>query len=644
MEESKNIFDIIESTDGKLKSLGYKSDPYKMNWIKGEKEWGTVIKPDTLDVTITRKITETGNLEECYCFKNTSDFPVFLQKRDIGIYLTFNDDYESAEICMKNRCHTHISCNGNSSYVMALRMGGEGKNLGLVTTEGGFSGYSVERRTKEGGWLDVVSNDRGDFIFHPDIEEMNPGEEAVIRWELFWFDDREDFQNRIVESVNTPILLADQCTYFKGEEIKFTVKCGEQVPESEIKVVCNGQQIPFSYDWKETYGTLQCKYRAEKEGECTVEVKIGVHRVTALFYICGEFEKLVRNRCRFIAQKQQYHGKAKTLEGAYLIYDNQDERIYYSHRDDHNGGRERVGMGALMALYLQKEKDEELLKSLDEYIQYVYRELYDKSTGIVCNDISRNLDWHRMYNYMWMVVFLMEVYHLTHQKTYLQDAYQTAKRYYLEGGETFYAIGTPVEELVQDLRSEKFDSEADDITERFLKHADFIAKTGKSYPPSEVTYEQSIVAPAVSCLIQAYNLTGNDKYLNAATEQMEILYLFNGRQPDYHLFENAIRHWDGYWFGKARMLGDTFPHYWSVLTGIAMIEYDKAKKTDFYEEIAKASLRGCLNLFTMDGKASCAMVFPESVNGEKAHFYDEWANDQDWALYYALKYQDILKK
>lgn len=28
-------------------------------------------------------------------------------------------------------------------------------------------------------------------------------------------------------------------------------------------------------------------------------------------------------------------------------------------------------------------------------------------------------------------------------------------------------------------------------------------------------------------------------------------------------------------------------------------------------------------------------------NGQRGQFYDVWANDQDWALYYALRVQDI---
>ncbi len=159
---------------------------------------------------------------------------------------------------------------------------------------------------------------------------------------------------------------------------------------------------------------------------------------------------------------------------------------------------------------------------------------------------------------------------------------------------------------------------------------------GINYPPSEVNYEQSIVAPAANILLQAYKIFGNEKYLKAVEKQMEILSLFNGRQPDYYLFETAIRHWDGYWFGKRRMLGDTFPHYWSVLTGQVYKTYAKILKDTEIDEKGEASIRGCLNLFDEEGFGSCAMVYPKTINGKQAEYYDPWANDQDWALYYIL--------
>lgn len=72
----------------------------------------------------------------------------------------------------------------------------------------------------------------------------------------------------------------------------------------------------------------------------------------------------------------------------------------------------------------------------------------------------------------------------------------------------------------------------------------------ENYPPHEVNYEQSIVAPAAAYLCDLYRLTGEEKYAQAARIQLAVLDLFQGFQPDYHMNEVAIRHWDGYWFGK----------------------------------------------------------------------------------------------
>lgn len=98
-------------------------------------------------------------------------------------------------------------------------------------------------------------------------------------------------------------------------------------------------------------------------------------------------------------------------------------------------------------------------------------------------------------------------------------------------------------------------------------------KNGLNYPASEVNYEQAIVAPSVMFLLQLYMETGRQKYLDGAKIQMPVLEAFNGKQPSYHLNEIAVRHWDGYWFGKREMWGDTFPHYWSTLSGAAFYLY-----------------------------------------------------------------------
>lgn len=43
-------------------------------------------------------------------------------------------------------------------------------------------------------------------------------------------------------------------------------------------------------------------------------------------------------------------------------------------------------------------------------------------------------------------------------------------------------------------------------------------------------------------LLQAYAITGSEEFMEEGRRQLAVLELFNGCQPDYHLFETAIRH------------------------------------------------------------------------------------------------------
>jgi hypothetical protein len=240
-----------------------------------------------------------------------------------------------------------------------------------------------------------------------------------------------------------------------------------------------------------------------------------------------------------------------------------------------------------------------------------------------------------------MSVFLLEMYGLTYDRRYLLDSGKVLLKYYEKGGGTFYAIGLPAEEVILELEQAEKKEMADELRKHLLQHADRILENGSHFPRSEVNYEQSIVAPAADILLQAYACTRERKYLAAAEDMLKLLLLFNGNQPDCHLYENAIRHWDGYWFGKRRLLGDTYPHYWSILTGVCLAKYTRLSGKELYRKRAEASLRGSLMLFSENGEASCAFLYPETVNGRPGHYRDPWANDQDWALYYAWKYRDF---
>jgi len=612
-----------------MRELINPGDQYQMNWIEGAAEWGTVKAPEGLDVKVTSE-REGDLIKERYTFTNCSGKDLFTSRRDIGIYTPFNDDYTTAEECVTNRCHTHIWCGGEVSYVMALRMGGEAPHLGLVLTEGSLCGYSVERD------LSRMSNDRGDFLLHPSPVRLVPGESFTVAWILFWHDGKRDFYEKLPQYCPRYMAVsAEHYVVFGGERIRITVQPAFAFAKQDVNIRCGGKPCGFTISG----GKILVDELPDDPGEYRYDIAVkGVHtfcRVLAQ----PELETLAARRCEFMVRNQQYHNPHSGLDGAYLIYDHEEGHIWYNRQYDRNGGRERIGMGLLLAKYLQRHVDDNLDQSLKAYIAYVERELLNAETGEVFNDYGRDNSYKRLYNDPWMSRFYLELYALYHEKKYVITAYRILKHFYDQGGARFYAIEIPLVQILAALRENGMTAEREELLRDFRAHCAFIMERGIRYPAHEVNFEQSISAPAAYLLLELYEATREERYLTAAKTQLDALELFNGLQPDYHLYETAIRHWDGYWFGKRRLYGDTFPHYWSALTANVYRAYADAAGDESYRVRAEAAYRSVLSLIHPDGSASCAYVYPVSVNGEPAEFYDPYANDQDWGLYFMLRYR-----
>ena len=625
--------------EGPLKLLKHGSDRYSMNWVKEDSPWGVHICPSGLRSDWDRFLEDDEVFVESYVFENITEFPVYLKDTDIGIAVSLPDYYSDAWECMRSCCHTHIWCGGADSWICAYRMGGEAPHLGMVLTDGSLSGYSIIRDEKK------RSNDRGSILLHPSPSIINPRQKLTVTMKWFWFTDRAEFERKKRSISPALSLKVDKAVCFIGEQVRLDAEWQDEretctlpeVMEHDKEIQFEKSQRNNRYEWHAN-GFLPVMEIGEQSIHLYRKGRESVLRIWG----SPDLDELVKNRCFFITEKQQETGGS--LDGAYLIYDNESEKRYYSHLDDHNAGRERMAMGSLLALWLQGKDGSEaemIRKSLDRHVRFVYRELLDSSTGNVFNDINRNQDWDRLYNYPWMGIFLLELYKLSKRIQYLEDAFHVLKAYYEKGGEFFYPIGLPSEEIIWELQKAGHDKEAAWLQEKLIRHADIILNNGTNFPKSEVNYEQSIVAPAADILLQAYACTRGELYLNSAEDMIGLLLLFNGEQPDYHMYENAIRHWDGFWFGKRRLYGDTFPHYWSVLTGVCLAKYTILTGKEKYRNRAQASLRGCLPLFDRTGRASCAFVYPETVNYTRAHYADPWANDQDWALYYAWRYREF---
>lgn len=612
-----------------MKELIFDDDKYKMNWIEGAVEWGTVKAPEGIKVVTEREKVSEGIVER-YIFTNATKWDIFTSLEDISVYTPFNDDYTISRECVERRCHTHIWCGENITYVMALRMGGEPPHLGLVLTDGSIGGYSVERD------LARISNDRGDFILHPAPTALAPGESFKIEWLLFRHEGKADFYKKL--SVLCPRYIsvrAEEYVIFKGEKIKIEIIPSFKFIGEEVVIQRNGRKIGFEI--KE--GIISVNENADAEGEYVYEISVNRIKTHCTVLVHIPLEELAYKRCRFIAEKQQYNNPHSRLDGAFLIYDNEEKHCYYNHTNDSNGARERVCMGILLAKYLRGHEDKSLKRSLDKYTEYLMREIYDSETGMVYNDCGRNNDFFRLYNFPWMSVFFLERFDLYHKKSDLENAYKIIKSFYKNGGEGFYAIELPIARIIRALNDMDMEGEKEELMKLFSVHCDKLLEYGINYPPHEVNYEQSIVAPAANILLQMYEITGEKRYFDGAKTQMGVLELFNGLQPDYHMHEVAIRHWDGYWFGKNRMYGDTYPHYWSALTANAYKAYGRITNDVSYAKKAESAYRAVLSLIHSDGTASCAYVYPTTVNGSKAHCFEPYANDQDWALYFMLRHR-----
>ncbi len=633
----KSIITQFSEATGGIKSIVCVEDKDKMNWCESTSDFGLIlgatvsdiVASDTevkavyhtqkLDVEVTRSLDD-GVVSEKYVFVNNTDSDVFIRRGEVGIITPFADQYENADLCMANRCNTHIWCGGNTSYICAVKMGKSDCCVGLVLKSGSLDSYST------GGWEEKnTSNNRCGFVLHPVPFDLRPGESYTLEWEVFACGDEDEFFATISEYDNIALAEAKTFTVYENEVIEFSLN--KKINE----VLLDGKRIDFSDNC--------VRYMPQRLGEHIFSIKFGAYTTIARFYVSTELEKLTEQRVRFIVENQQFNNPESRLDGAYLIYDNEENRMYFSNDlNDHNASRERIGMGLLIARWLQFHKDEKVYKSLMKYVDFIYREIYDAKTGCVYNTVGYVTKRLRLYNAPWVAEFFTELYWLTGDKKYLADMFKAERWFYENGGARFYPNATFVNNMIEALCDARMSEEVSELTGLYTLHAENMISNGTSYPKHEVNFEQTIVAPAVTHLQNMCMITGNEMFLKESEAHMEVLKRFNGHQPDYRLYETSIRHWDGFWFGKRRLYGDTFPHYWSTLTGVAFLERYKLTGEEEYLTKAIASVRSCLCLFTADGRASCAYIYPLFANGVRGEFYDSWANDQDFALYYIYKY------
>lgn len=564
-------------------------------------------------------------LNETYKFKNISGQELHLS--EIAINTPFNDNYPDAKTSCSQRCNAHIWTGGSDAYVNCMRMGGSAPHLGLAVNEGCINGYEIKERDMKKG----SSNYRGVIVLNSKDVTLQAGKEYVIAWTLFSHDGEDDFYKKLF-SAGKVTASSSKYVYEKGEEI--TVNFSSKNKLENVVVEANNKPIKFEYN---SDNTITAKYTPAETGDINFKLKYNEGKETGIQCLSlPKTDDLLRQRAYFIMNHQQVKDIENPLFGAYMVYDNETDSIYYNtaRRSDCSEGRERLGMGIFMARYYQETKDESVKESLLQYATFTDK--LQKENGSTFGNIKHS-DKNRAYNYPWLSTFQFEMFNVTKDKLWLEKGYRTIMAMFNRFGHSFYAIDIPV--FGADLlRENGYQLQADTLMYNYGKLADTYAANGLDYPKFEVNYEQSIVAPSVIHLLTMYLSTNDNKYLEAANKQMIPLEAFAGRQPSYHLNDIAIRHWDGYWFGKNRMWGDIFPHYWSTLSAVAYNLYYKSTGKKEYQQRALNIIKQNMSLISPDGKGSCAFVFPNKINGKSANIADPFSNDQDWALafYYLI--------
>ncbi len=656
----KTLRGVVNTYRGSITFLGLNADPKCMNWtasqddqpyhpgshdwglggyrLKGFREvfhrWdkavsvrkefkGTVseYKPEPLTIKVRRYFGKYEELREEYSFKNCSSQIVTI--KEASVFFPVNDAYPNPGEAQKRRAHAHIWCGGISSWINMLRMGGAEYHLGMVLTKGSVCGYRIENRSS----LLTGAQSRGDIALLLNLPPLNPGETAEFSTAVFVHTGWDNFFIR-AETLGLPLKISStKYVLFSGESADIRIRTAPTETLDSVEIC--GRRSAFV----NRNGEYVVSVTGGLPGSCRVTTRSASGYGWAELLVIPGVLELMKKRSRFIIRNQQILDPDDPLLGAYCVFDNETCSIIRGteERCDLNAGRERIGMAVFLALLEERESDPERKTSLELYLDFFENKLL-KEDGTVKNGCLVRPDLDRGYNYPWAAMVCIAFFRLTGNIRFIHLLLKIIRTFYRNFGFTFSGILLPVLES-HDLAAAAGEKEiAQELLELYRKHADETVKRGDEYPVLEVNYEQSIVAPVTALLLEFYLITGEAVYLRQAERHLHRLELFAGQQPDYHLYDIGIRHWDAYWFGKSRMFGDTFPHHWSVLSAQVFHRYWEISGKKEYRSRCWNIMKANLCLFFPDGTASSAYIYPESVDGRKGGFYDSYGNDQDWIL------------
>lgn len=658
----KNNSFVIEICEKSGATTGIFALDNKMNWVLENSNWGlidgfeteevaqnenvvtvkTYSKKRNIEVVIEKKVTDNEYFET-YCITNKNISEVFLTKENFGIPFPYDCLYDSNRDFMNECSINHVWCGGNSAWIYSIKCSGEMPLLIMNVTEGAIDDYSIKydvSRTGNGSFY------RGAVMMHPRECALMPDESITIAFRYTFKSEKPE--NSPLDYKGAIRFTANKYSPQKNEQISLLFE--SESGFENLKITCDGKEISYKKTGNNATATVSFETLGERRIKAEADGKITWINVNIILPV-GE---ILQRRARFIAEKQQYLKDGSHLDGAYLIYDRDAEAMYYdSDWPDHNAGRERIGMGVVVCKALQERFDPKLMESLKKHRAFVEREIFDKNTGMVYDQIGEKKEFTRIYNFPWVSTYYFEWYNLTGEIECLENSAKILIKFFENTDCELDAQCMEIYNICKALEKEGLNELHQRLLELFLI---FIDKIGEEIAEheghvNETSYVSEHPNIKLCAFAHALLLTGDEKYMRGANDYFVKTKAFFGLQPDFHLNCVNVRYWDRFWFGKVKSYGDIFPHYWSSLAGWGMHWYDKATNSNTARELIFNNLTGNLCVYCEDGFAHNNYLYPYKViqyssNGVihndsmlpgvfYGKSYDSFANDQDWSLYYA---------
>ena len=592
-------------------------------------------------VTVKRELSEDG-LYETVAIKNESEKYIVLD--ELGLYSSFRDTYATGKNVLHCRMNQHICVRGDLCYIEAQRQSGVGKNLAMIALEGSFFSYQLEEQN--------TSNHRGVVALVEKDVRIPAGGVHTLKRLITDYETREELEKKICHYTGYPILDYGLMTVEKGETIRISVK--EKGLLQSIKL--DGEILACKGDFYE--------YTPDETGVKEGVIRYGDRIARITYRVTDCIGALMAKRVKFIVENQQITDPSDPLFGAFMPYDMEREKIFRAEEDAHfyyhcvpdrNEARERMGMGAFVALYSRLSGDRQYLPALERYrdflLKYIVDENYDVwdsylrqesekyyHEGIIL--VPRKLDMRsRLHNYTFALPFFTEMYLLTKEDVYARTSVGLMKRYYelaFEGGFMPNLDTLLPETLLLEHPEYKEDLEKIREGERALAYK--TAAMAGNYFEGEVAYEHGHPASSLKYLAEYYLSKKDGGVMGAIRDEACRTESFNGNQPHFNQNGIPIRHWDAFWFGKYELWGDTFPHWVSCLSACGYSDLYLITGKEEWKEKARKIFMANIALINKDGSAYNSYIFNERSHGRQAGRYDALSSDQDWIFYYYLFY------